>query len=318
MKEGWIKLYRSSFENKLYFEEPFTRYQAWIDLLLLANHKDGYFMKRGTLVKVPRGTVGYSMKELAKRWKWSINKVSRYIEILESETVNQVKSQKNNVTTLISIVNYERYQSNESANELTNGNQANSQTETNKNAKEWKEVIKENNSLTISEIDNRQNSGLIKRGLTPPPFTPADVVIADKKFQASDFTEGLPEGFTERLIKAVFSVKQKTITADEVYNFWALFLDVELCKKTYPDKQAVFGHFFNYVKRQPFSKDTKLPKKRESILKPFAGEIKGLKFSEDFTLCEMEDGTLVKLTANQRDMAENNLLSPQNIKKTVD
>ena len=69
MKDGgWIKLYRSSFENKLYFEEPFTRYQAWIDLLLLANHKDGYFMKRGTLVKVPRGTVGYSMKELAKRW----------------------------------------------------------------------------------------------------------------------------------------------------------------------------------------------------------------------------------------------------------
>ena len=118
MKDGgWIKLYRSSFENKLYFEEPFTRYQAWIDLLLLANHKDGYFMKRGTLVKVPRGTVGYSMKELAKRWKWSINKVSRYIEILESETVNQVKSQKNNVTTLISIVNYDRYQLNESANE---------------------------------------------------------------------------------------------------------------------------------------------------------------------------------------------------------
>ena len=317
MKEGWIKLYRSSFENKLYFEEPFTRYQAWIDLLLLANHKDGYFMKRGTLVKVPRGTVGYSMKELAKRWKWSINKVSRYIEILESETVNQVKSQKNNVTTLISIVNYDRYQSNEFANELPNGNQANSQTETNKNAKECKEE-KENNSLAVSENYNIQNSGLVKRGLTPPPFTPADVVIADKKFKASDFSEGLPNGFVERLIKAVFSVKQKTITAEEVYNFWALFIEVELCKKTYSDKQAVFGHFYNYVKRQPFSKDTKSAKKRESILKPFRGEIKGLKFTNDFTHCEMEDGTLVKLTANQKDMAESDLLSPQNVKKTID
>ena len=34
MKDGWIKLYRSSFENDLYFEEPFTKYMAWIDLLL--------------------------------------------------------------------------------------------------------------------------------------------------------------------------------------------------------------------------------------------------------------------------------------------
>ena len=146
---GWIKLYRSSFDNKLYFEEPFTRYQAWIDLLLLANHKDNFFMKRGTVVKVPRGTVGYSMKELAKRWKWSINKVSRFIKILESEHIQQVKSQKNNVTTLISIVNYEWYQSGESANEYSNGNQANPQTETNKNVKNDKEYQENKNTLPL-------------------------------------------------------------------------------------------------------------------------------------------------------------------------
>jgi len=32
----------------------------------------------------------------------------------------------------------------------------------------------------------------------------------------------------------------------------------------------------------------------------------------------MEDGTLVKLTANQKDLAKSNLLSPQNVKKTAD
>ena len=316
MKDGgWIKLYRSSFENKLYFEEPFTRYQAWIDLLLLANHKDGYFMKRGTLVKVPRGTVGYSMKELAKRWKWSINKVSRYIEILESETVNQVKSQKNNVTTLISIVNYDRYQLNESANELTGGNQANPQTETNKNVKNDKEEEIQFNMPSEKVVNSQQKLGLVKGGLKPPPNPPADVVIADKKFKVSDFTDGFPSGFVKRLISAVKTVKDKTITEDDVQNFWGIFLETEICKKTYAEKSAVFGHFFNYVRKQPFSKDIKLAKNRESNLRPFRGEIKGLKFTKDFTHCEMEDGTLVKLTANQKDLAENNLLNPQNVKK---
>ena len=83
MQEGWIKLYRSSFENRLYFDEPFTRFQAWIDLLLLANHKDGSFFKRGNIVKVPRGTVARSMKELADRWQWSEAKVSRFINFLD-------------------------------------------------------------------------------------------------------------------------------------------------------------------------------------------------------------------------------------------
>ena len=160
-----------------------------------------------------------------------------------------------------------------------------------------------------------QNSGLVRGGLKPPPTPPADVVFADKKFEASDFTEGFPNGFVERLIKAVFSVKQKTISEDEVKNFWEMFLQTELCKKTYPDKQAVFGHFFNYVRKQPFSKDIKTSKKAESILRPFTGEIRGLKFTNDFTYCEMEDGTLVKLDANKRDMAMSNLLSPQNVKK---
>ena len=312
---GWIKLYRSSFENKLYFEEPFTRYQAWIDLLLLANHKDSFFIKRGTMVKVPRGTVGYSMKELAKRWKWSINKVSRFIEILESDAIGQVKSQKNNLTTLISIVNYNRYQSIESADEFANGNQTNSQTETNKNAKNDKEYKKENNTLPNFEFYNIQNSGLVRRGLTPPPSTPADVVLPDKKFKPSDFPEGISDSQVQKVITGVKIVKGKEISEEDVRQLWDLFLTTELCKKTYAGKDAVFSHFFNYVKKQPFSKNIKSTKKPESNLRPFRGEIRGLKFSEDFTLCEMEDGSIVKLTANQKDLAENKLLSPQNVKK---
>lgn len=106
---GWIRYYRSSFNSKLYFADPFTRWQAWTDLLLLANHKDGVIFKRGNAVNVKRGQVGYSKEELAKRWTWSRGKVLRFLRFLEQQNVGQIVQHKSRITTLITIVNYEKY-----------------------------------------------------------------------------------------------------------------------------------------------------------------------------------------------------------------
>ncbi len=119
--EGWIRLHRSITENKFYFSEEFTRMQAWFDLLLLANIKDSYYFVRGVKVVVNRGNLAYSMKSLAERWSWSIGKVERYLNTLKIES--QIDVQKTNVTTIISICNYEYYQSDESANDVADENQ---------------------------------------------------------------------------------------------------------------------------------------------------------------------------------------------------
>lgn len=132
---GWVKLHRQIQYNNLYFSEPFNRALAWIDLLLLANHKDAYFFKRGVKVDVKIGQIGYDIESLSKRWKWSRGKVERFLKTLENE--NQIVRQKNNVTTLISIVNYIEYQVDDKANGKTNskanGQQTVKQTDTNKN-----------------------------------------------------------------------------------------------------------------------------------------------------------------------------------------
>ena len=78
-------------------------------MLLLANHKDAFFYKRGVKVDVKIGQVGYDIESLSKRWQWSRGKVERFIKQLENE--QQVVRQKSNVTTLISIVKYKEYQS---------------------------------------------------------------------------------------------------------------------------------------------------------------------------------------------------------------
>jgi hypothetical protein len=133
---GWIKLHRQIMDNPLYFSEPFSRTQAWIDLLLLANHKENYFFKRGIKVTVSIGQVGYDIDSLSKRWQWSRGKVERFILHLEKE--GNVVRQKNNVSTLISISKYKEYQSDSKANDKPNGHQTGNQTDTNKNEKNEK------------------------------------------------------------------------------------------------------------------------------------------------------------------------------------
>ena len=110
MNNGYIKLYRSISDNILWGLEPFTKAQAWIDVLLMANHKNSHYQVRGNIVHVKRGFIARSEDHLAKKWKWSRNKVRRYLKYLE--TIQQIKQHKSNVITVIEIINYNKYQAN--------------------------------------------------------------------------------------------------------------------------------------------------------------------------------------------------------------
>lgn len=138
--QGWIKLHRQIFENELWFKEPFNDAQAWIDLLLLANHKTGGIIVRGNRIDIQRGQLGWSERSLGLRWKWSRNKVRRYIKWLEKN--GNVIQQKSKLISLITLVNYDLYQKNDTTDDTTDdttgGPQTIPQTDTNKNVKKEK------------------------------------------------------------------------------------------------------------------------------------------------------------------------------------
>lgn len=109
-KLGWVRLYRKIEDNFLWFSEPFTKAQAWIDLFLNANHQDSKISIRGNTVTIKRGQLGWSEITMGKRWKWSKNKVRRFLKLLETE--QQIIQQKDRyITTIITIINYEEHQS---------------------------------------------------------------------------------------------------------------------------------------------------------------------------------------------------------------
>lgn len=141
--QGWIKLHRKIAENPIWLSEPFTDGQALVDLIILANHKEGLLKVRGIRLQIKRGQVGWSELKLAERWQWSRGKVRRFLKHLEGEKVIKIEQQKNKVTSLITIINYKLYQSSGTTNDTTDGQQTGQQTDTNKNDKEEQRMIQE-------------------------------------------------------------------------------------------------------------------------------------------------------------------------------
>lgn len=133
-------------------KEAFTKWQAWCDLILLAYFAPAEFFVRGVRVKAKRGCVYKGVLELADRWKWSRGKVERFLSYLETD--KRISIQKSHVISCVSILNYDKYQQNESTNETTDKTTNRSTNEsTYKNIKKNKKN-KKNNILSLPESQN--------------------------------------------------------------------------------------------------------------------------------------------------------------------
>lgn len=109
---GWISLHRSIEDHWLWeTDRAFTRLEAWIDILLMVNHKERKIMIGNDLITVERGQKITSIRKLCERWSWSNSKVKKFLGLLERDEMLIVKSDTKK--TVITVVNYDFYQSQE-------------------------------------------------------------------------------------------------------------------------------------------------------------------------------------------------------------
>lgn len=106
--EGYIALHRKIMDNEFYNSERFTKSSAWIDLLLRATYKSRTVWIRGIEIKLNPGELCYSQESLAKLWKWNFKTVKKFLKTLGNR--NMVETKTNNVTTIITIKNWNEYQ----------------------------------------------------------------------------------------------------------------------------------------------------------------------------------------------------------------
>lgn len=158
MEQGWVALYRQIQENDLWKETPFSKGQAWVDLIMLTNYQDGVLWVRSIPVPVKRGQCGWSQIRLAKKWGWSRDKVRRFMAYLVSEgqIVQKTIQQGKFLTSLITIVNYEKFNPLDTAGNTADRQQTDSRQGSNKKDKK---VKKGNKEPLVSENGGKEPKG---------------------------------------------------------------------------------------------------------------------------------------------------------------
>lgn len=229
MNQGWIKLHRQILDCDIWIddEEPFDRRSAWIDLLLLVNHRDKQIIFDGHPLTVKRGTYVTSVRKLAKRWSWCNKKTLNYLRLLEE--LGMIVKDSDNRRTLITIVNYEVYQEVGNANETVRDTQRERSMPTNKNVKNVKneknnirDVFFANNGILNNEFGQYV---LMRKKLKKPFTTDHAVELAINKLMK------LANGNEETAIK---------ILQQSISNSWQGLFELKQEKKQPQYKQ--FSH----------------------------------------------------------------------------
>lgn len=107
-EKGWIKIYRQLRDCWVWKSKPFSKGQAWIDLLLKANHTDTKILFNGNLTTIKKGQILTSIRKLVDEWGWSKNTVTKFLNLLEED--GMLTRESDNHRTLITIENYSVFQ----------------------------------------------------------------------------------------------------------------------------------------------------------------------------------------------------------------
>lgn len=105
--KGWIKIHRRILENPIVCKDS-DYFTIWVYLLLEATHSDYVKLFKGEKTVLKPGQLITGRKVISEKFRVSESKVHRILLSLESE--HQIERQTSNKNTLITIVNWDKYQ----------------------------------------------------------------------------------------------------------------------------------------------------------------------------------------------------------------
>ena len=106
----YISIQRQIRKHWLWEEKrPRTKYEAWTDMLMMANYSEVKKPYKDSIVLIKRGEFPVSYRKLGERWGWSKNTVVKFIKLLKADTM--IDTHTDYGFTLVKIVNYDKYQS---------------------------------------------------------------------------------------------------------------------------------------------------------------------------------------------------------------
>jgi len=114
VSSGYIHLWRKIWDDPLFREgRKFSRFEAWVDMILMANGIEKEMLCDGKYITIKRGQIVTSELKLSRRWNWSRTKVRSFLLTLsdsrKTSDIPRIKQQKDNKKNIITILKYNEY-----------------------------------------------------------------------------------------------------------------------------------------------------------------------------------------------------------------
>ena len=168
MSKGWISLHRKILDNPILTRgRAYSRFEAFVYMLLKANHKDNKAVIGNQLIHIKKGSFITSQKKLMIEFNWGSTKLRSFLELLENDGMIEIKT--NTISTYITINNYKELQ----------GLQNENKTQSNRNQTAIKTQTKTNNNDNNDNNDNKEQEFINKvlaEGLKFVPVVAPDII----------------------------------------------------------------------------------------------------------------------------------------------
>ena len=105
---GYISVHRKIQTHWLWEDKPFSKGQAFVDMLMKANHKANKFPFKNNIILVERGQFIRTERHLSDDWGWSRTKIRSFLKMLQEDSM--IVQKKDQGVSVVTICNYEEYQ----------------------------------------------------------------------------------------------------------------------------------------------------------------------------------------------------------------
>ena len=255
MQQGWLKIHRKILDNFLWEDRPFSRGQAWIDLILIANHEDKTTIFNGNVVEIKRGQKMTSLRKLSDRWGWSITKTKKFLEVLQSEKMLTYKSNSKN--TVYTIVNFNNYQEKQ---EYKNNTKITQKENRNKTEKNQKETNKNDKNIFNNLSNDKLFVPLIEKWNELPDTISKISTLKKDTQRFKMLSQRVNEYGADKVLEAIEKIKQSPFLQGKNNRGWTITFEwfvkpnnfIKVLEGNYVDKKINKGNFVKdkYIEQQ--------------------------------------------------------------------
>lgn len=231
---SFIKLDRSIVDSYC-FANP-NHLKIWIWMLTKATFKKSYPKLKASkgfiTVELNRGQLLFGRLKASEELDMSESVIRRTLD--KFVQIGQIKVEKTNLFSIITICNYDSYQNNTSETDQPTTSE----------------------EPTIDQPSANQEPSLDQPRTTSKEGLEGEESKESNKYIYENFVE-LPSNYIQSVIEQFRIQKQQPISPDEILSMWDVFKLQNLTGTNfYNNEYAVYKHFVNWIKNQNFNNGT--------------------------------------------------------------